>query len=145
MKTDVQISLIALRTRRDLSRSLRDLSARQGEALDQCDYDELIEILGEKRSVIDRLVTLTPAARDWSERRRRVGEAERAEGDALVAETNRTLAEVTDAERSAAEELTRQRESTRTRIQEINAAGQVHSAYRDTIAPSTRRSLDVDR
>ena len=140
-----ELSLVALRTRRDLSRALQGLAARQREALGECDYDGLIEILGEKRTVIDRLISLTPVARDWAERRQRLGHAERAEGDALLAETNRTLAEVTNSERVAVDELTRHREGTRAQLLEINAAGQVHSAYRDSLAPSTRRSLDVDR
>jgi hypothetical protein len=139
------MSLVTLRTRRDLSRSLQELSARQREALEGQDYDALIALLSEKRSVIDRLVTLTPSAHDWIGRRQMLPAGEREEGEALLSETNRLLAEINDAERIAVDELTRQRERTRAQLLEINAAGRVHSAYRDSLAPVTRRSLDVDR
>ncbi|HEX6984968.1 MAG TPA: hypothetical protein VF170_06305, partial [Planctomycetaceae bacterium] len=62
-----------------------------------------------------------------------------------LAATNRLLAEATAAERDAVEELARQRDETSRELSEINAAGRVHSAYRDALAPVTHRSLDVDR
>jgi hypothetical protein len=139
------MTLVTLRTRRDLSRSLRELSARQREALEGQDYDALIGLLSEKRSVIDRLVMLTPSAHDWMAKRQTLPVSEREEGEALLSETNRLLAEINDAERVAVDELTSQRERTRSQLLEINAAGRVHSAYRDSLAPVTRRSLDVDR
>lgn len=136
---------MTLRNRYDLCRTLRTLAERQREALAERDYDALIGLLGEKRSAIERLAALTPVARDWAAARHAASDRERTEGEALLAETNRLLAEVSRVDADATEELTRQRDATRNDLSEINAAGRVHSAYRDALAPATHRSLDVDR
>ena len=139
------MSIITLRTRRDLCRSLHDLSQRQRDALGRRDYDVLIELLGEKRSVIDRITALSGPVQHWSMNRSRHPASERVEGEALLAEMEQLLGELGDSEQAAVEELTKQRDETRGELLEINAAGRVHSAYRDTLAPATRRSLDVNR
>ena len=139
------MTIATLRTRRDLSRSLRELSQRQTEALSLRDYDALIQVVSEKRSVIDRISTLTPAAREWLDGRHTLSAGEREAGEALMAEANQLLADIGSLESSAIEELARQRDETRRELLEINSAGRVHSAYRDSLAPITRRSLDVDR
>jgi hypothetical protein len=139
------MSIVSLRTRRDLCHSLQALSGRQSDALAQRDYDGLIELLGEKRSVIDRIAALTGSVREWSENRSRLPAAERLEGEALVSEMERLLEALGASEQAAVEELAKQRDATRGELLEINSAGRVHSAYRDTLAPATRRSLDVNR
>jgi hypothetical protein len=137
--------LAPLRERRDLCRLLRDLGGRQREALAGHDYDALIAVLGERRSVLERLTRLTVPAREWPSRRDRLGAAERVEGDALSAEANAILAQLARAEEEAVAELKGQRDKTLADLREIGSAGRVNAAYRDSLAPATRRSLDVDR
>lgn len=139
------MSLNHLRERRDLVADVAALSDRQREALSARDYDALIEVLGQKQAALERLAGQTPAARDWLRDRASRPTAERSEGDTLLAETNELLAEAAAAEQAAVAELTDQRDAAQRELHEIAAAGRVHAAYRDALAPVTHRSLDVDR
>ena len=133
-----------LRDRRDLCRTLRVLADRQREALVAEDYDALLAVLAEKQRLLDRLPAANAAARDWSTARAGVAEPDRSEGDALAAEGGRLLAELLRIEEESVADLTARRDATRDELRDLNAAGRVHSAYRDALAPVTHRSLDVD-
>lgn len=137
--------LMSLRERRDLCRALKDLAGRQREALAARDYDGLIELLGERKALLGRLASLGPSLGEWAASRDSLADSERAEGDRLWAEARSLLAELARAEHEAVAELTSQRDATQAELREIAAAGRVNAAYRDSLAPVTHRSLDVDR
>lgn len=139
------MNTVRLRDRRDLCRTLGELSKRQHEALAGRDYDALIEVLHEKGALLDRLAHLTQSVRDWSAVRETVPATERSVADELIAEANHLLLQAADAEHEAVNELKTHRDATQQELREISAAGQVHTAYRDSLAPATHRSLDVDR
>lgn len=137
--------LSALRERRDLCRTLRDLAGRQREALAARDYDVLIELLGERKALLARLARSSPSICDWMASRDSLAASERAEGDRLWVEARSLLGDLARAEQEAIAELTAQRDATQAELREIAAAGRVNAAYRDSLAPVTHRSLDVDR
>lgn len=139
------MTIARLRERRDLSCRLAELSERQRLALGDRDYESLIGILSEKQTLLERLAVLSAAARNWSAERVFVSPGERAEGEALLNEGTRLLGEAARLETDDIAELTAQRNAAQAALQEISSAGQVHSAYRDALAPATHRSLDVGR
>lgn len=139
------MTIAALRERRDLCRSLKSLAEGQRTALADGDYDLLIRILGERRGLLDRLSAATAASRDWPASRGLLSEAERREGDSLWAETRLLLGDLARAEQEAVAELTARRDATRDELRDLSSAGRVNAAYRDSLAPVTHRSLDVDR
>ena len=131
--------------RRDLCRSLAELSAQQRRALTERDYDALIRIAGEKGKVLDRLAALAPPVRDAVDKGESLSSEERDGANLLLDESNRLLESAAEAERDAIAELVELRDATQQELREIAAAGKVHSAYRDALAPVTHRSLDIDR
>ncbi|MBA3312039.1 MAG: hypothetical protein H0T47_01930 [Planctomycetaceae bacterium] len=139
------MSVTRLRERRDLCRTLLELSDRQRAALAERRYDDLIVLLGEKRTLLDRLAVLSSAARNWAAERVFLSAADRAAGEELLVEGNGMLGEAERDEQQDIAELTDQRDATQAELLEISSAGRVHSAYRDALAPATHRSLDVDR
>lgn len=139
------MALRELRERRDLCRSLMSLAEAQKAALADGDYDSVIQILGERRGLLDRLGSASAASRDWPSSRGLLSDAERREGDSLWDETRLLLGELARAERDAVAELTARRDATRDELRDIASAGRVNAAYRDSLAPVTHRSLDVDR
>lgn len=132
-----------LRVRKELCCSLRTLATDQAQALSERDYDRLIAVLAEKSRLLDRLGQLTEPVREYSSSH--LDPDERAAANTLMADANLILMELADAEHQAVAELLSQRAVTERELREIAAAGQVHSAYRDSLAPVTHRSLDVDR
>lgn len=139
------MSVSRIRARRDLCRALQGLSERQRNALAEQNYDELIALLGEKRSLLEQLAACSSVARNWAAERVFVSPEDRAEGEALLREANQLLADAAQREQQDVAELTLQRDSTQAALNEIASAGRVHTAYRDALAPVTHRSLDVDR
>jgi len=139
------MAIVALRERRDLCRSLKSVAESQREALAGEDYESLIRVLGERRVLLDRLAAAATASRDWPTTRTLLPEAERIEGDALWNETRTLLGELARAEQEAITDLTARRDATREELRDIASAGRANAAYRDSLAPVTHRSLDVDR
>lgn len=139
------MTLAALLERRDICRSLKSLAECQRAALAEGDYDSLIEILGERRGLLDRLAAATEASRDWPASRATLSEVHRRDGDALWNETRALLGDLARAEQEAIADLTARRDATRDELRDIASAGRANAAYRDSLAPITHRSLDVDR
>ncbi len=137
--------LVTLRQRRDLCRALHELSGRQRETLAAGDYDGLIAILEERKTLLARLGELATSAVGWSMTRVHASEPERSEGDVLWDETRSLLAALAKSEHEAIGELTARRDATRNELRELTSAGRVNAAYRDSLAPVTHRALDVDR
>jgi hypothetical protein len=137
--------LAKLRERRNICRTLLELSSRQRATLSDRNYDDLIALLGEKQTLLERLAALSSAARNWNAERVFLSPGERAEGEQLVAEGTRLLADAARHEEADIAELTSQRDATQAELREISSAGRVHAAYRDSLAPVTHRSLDVGR
>jgi flagellar biosynthesis/type III secretory pathway chaperone len=139
------MSVSRMRTRRDLCRALQTLSEKQRTALTEQNYDELIILLGEKRTLLEQLAAYSSVATNWAAERVFLSPEDRAEGEALLNEANRLLADAAQREQHDVVELTQQRDATQTALNEIASSGRVHTAYRDALAPVTHRSLDVDR
>lgn len=139
------MSIARMRARRDLCRTLQTLSERQRDALAEQNYDELIAVLNEKRSLLEQLAGHSAAARNWPAESVFLSAEDRAAGEALLGEANQLIADAARREQEDVAELTQQRDSTQAALNEIASAGRVHTAYRDALAPVTHRSLDVDR
>ena len=134
-----------MRARRDLCHALLALSDRQRNSLADQNYDELIALLGEKRSLLEQLAAHSAVVRNWSAERVFLSAEDRSQGEAFLIEANQLLADAARREQEDVAELTQQRDSTQAALNEIASAGRVHTAYRDSLAPTTHRSLDVDR
>ncbi|MDQ3333192.1 MAG: hypothetical protein M3552_21515, partial [Planctomycetota bacterium] len=100
------MSVTRLRERRDLCRTLLELSDRQRAALAERRYDDLIVLLGEKRTLLDRLAVLSSAARNWAAERVFLSAADRAAGEELLVEGNGMLGEAERDEQQDIAELT---------------------------------------
>ena len=139
------IPLVSLQKRRNICRTLHELAGRQREALAAEDYDALISILGERKGLLEDLAATGGTVRTWAADREGLPDRQRAEGDALWEETRLLLASLAESEREAIGELASRRDATQAELRDLASAGRVNSAYRDSLAPVTHRSLDVGR
>lgn len=139
------MTLTILRERRDLCRELHRLTDEEQCSISQSDYDALIEILAQKRSVVERLLESSPVAREWPKAHASFSVDDRAEGERLLAESRQLLARIAESETHAINALMEQRDSTQRQLSEIASSGQANVAYRDALAPATHRSLDISQ
>lgn len=137
------------RDRRDLCRALLELSRRQERLIERDEYGELLAVLSGKQRLLGRLDEMKRRHPDliprWRAGRDRLLPAERAECEDLLAEAEALFAELIEEEGQSAEHLARRRDAARGQLEAIANGSRTHHAYRDTLAPSTHRLLDVNR
>ncbi|MEX0703438.1 MAG: hypothetical protein WD069_15185 [Planctomycetales bacterium] len=126
-----------------------DLSRRQERLIEQDDYAGLLTVLSSKQRILGRLDDIKrrhpDLLADWRTTRDRIDPADRAECERLLAETEAVVAELIEEERHSTESLIVRRDAARNQLEAIAHGSRVHHAYRDHLAPSTHRHLDVDR
>lgn len=136
------------RTRRDRCRELLDLSNEQDRLIASDDYAALLDVLGRKQRILGEFAEAKQDHPElhslWKTEREALDPAIRDECDHLLAEAESLLAMIIQEEKHSTEELTSRRDETQRRLQTIAQGSQVHNAYRDTLAPSTHRRLNVD-
>jgi flagellar biosynthesis/type III secretory pathway chaperone len=92
----------ALHGQVDCYRRLAKLAALQHEHVQQGRTEQLLEVLGQRQSVMDQLAALervvAPVKRQWSEFTATLAPGPREEAEGLLAETRRLLEEITAAD-----------------------------------------------
>ena len=136
-------------TRRDHCHKLLELSRRQMELINQDDYNQLLAVLGQKQRILTQLDDLKKQHRRplefWQHNRDQLDATLRDDCQHLLAETEAVIAQLLEEETASTRHLTDRRDATQKQLQAISQGTQVHRAYRDSLAPSTRRHLDVDQ
>ncbi len=137
-----------LRQRRDLCRDLLAFSQRQDELISAADYSGLLTLLGEKQDVLERFARLKrdhhAVWNDWRSVRDGLDESTRACCESLLSETESDLATLLAREDASTKRLSAKRDSTRLELVDLDDGSRVNVAYRDALAPSTHRHLNLD-
>lgn len=136
-------------TRREYCRILLEMSRRQFELVEKGDYTGLLGLLGRKQRVLGRLDQLNQSHSDlwnqWRRTRESLPADERSRCERILKESEDILAEVLAQEKQGTDLLTAQRDATQRQLETISQGMQTQEAYRDHLAPSTHRHLDVDQ
>jgi hypothetical protein len=149
MRTTSKIDYLAtFRTRRDRCRELLDLSNEQDSLIERDDYTGLLDVLGRKQRILSEFAEAKQNQPEllshWKTERDALAPELRDECEHLLAESESLLGMIIQEEKSSTEQLTSRRDETQGRLQTITQGSQVHDAYRDSLAPSTHRRLNVD-
>ena len=135
------------RTRRECSAALLEQSRRQRTLIRSENYEQLLEVLGEKQALLNRLGAIGNQHPDliaqWRRYREAAGEETRQTCEQLLAEAETMLAELLNEETASTDELIVRRDSTQRDLHDLAQSGRVHEAYRSALAPATHRHLDV--
>jgi hypothetical protein len=141
--------LRVFKSRREYCQALLELSSRQSELIAEDDYEQLLMVLGQKQHILSRLEALNQSQpglwRDWRKRRDTFDPALLEDCEHVLAETESILAELVQQENASTEFLTRRRDAARSQLQSVSHGADVHSAYRDSLAPATHRHLNLDQ
>jgi hypothetical protein len=136
-----------LEDRRSHCARLLELSRRQRDLIASGDYTTLLSVLGQKQQILAGLdvhKTRQPALIAFWQRQRNILPAEdRQRCEALLAEVDRVLALLVGEEEASSASLVRQRDATRSELEQLNRGSEVHRAYRDPLGATTHRHLDV--
>ena len=136
-----------LKERREHCRELLKLSRVQRRLIDLDNYAGLLDVLGRKQRILGSLDVLSrrhPELKEaWQANRATFDAGLREECEHVLAETEALFAELLEEETGSTEHLTRRRDATRKQLEAVSQGPQVHAAYRDSLAPSTHRHLDV--
>ena len=121
-------------------RRLEKLAARQHECVQQSDTEGLIEVLEQRKVVVDRITELerelAPAKQEWK-RGVEVGDAEK-----LLAEAKTLLARITAADRDDAMVLQQRKLNLGRQIKQASAAKLVNRNYAAAAYGTRAASLD---
>ena len=139
--------LTVLNLRRQHCRNLLDLSRRQRGLIDSSEYSQLLTILGQKQRLLGRLDELSKQHPDlraqWKTLRDTAEYDLRDDCEHVLAETEAILADLLSEEQQSTDHLARRRDDTQKQLQAVSQGARVHDAYRESLAPSTHRHLDV--
>lgn len=137
-----------LESRHDTCRALLELSRSQASLIEADDYSELLAVLGRKQSLIERLAETKRSHEhvwtNWKSVRAELASDSRDRCDELVERTESLLAELVQLEETSTRSLVARREETRVELRRIDDGSRTNMAYRDSLAPSTHRHLDID-
>ncbi len=135
--------------RREHCFALLELSRKQLNLIDSEDYHTLLETLGRKQRILghlDELNQLHPNLRvHWKSLRETAEPELRDQCEHALAETEAILAEILKEEHEGTDHLTERRDATQKQLQSLSQGTQVHTAYRDNLAPTTHRHLNIDQ
>lgn len=137
----------AFHLRQACCQALLELSQRQSELIGEDGYQEMFEVLQSKQSLIDHLGTLSVEQHSletaWKSLRDGLSTSDRARCEAVLAQTERLLAEVLASEQSSSEQLLARRQLTQRELQSLSAGVQAQLAYRSR-PPTVASRLDLD-
>jgi hypothetical protein len=136
-----------LEDRRAHCARLLELSQQQGELIARGDYTSLLGVLGQKQQILAHLdghKRRQPMLVEyWRLQRDRLPPRDRQRCEDLLGEVDRVLALLVSAEEASSASLIRQRNATKSELEQINRGSEVHRAYRDPFGAATHRHLDV--
>jgi len=149
MTTECMTTIIqAFRTRRDYYANLLDQSKRQQEFIDNADYTQLLALLGQKQQILSRLDELNQQQPglmdDWKAQRDNIEAATRSDVEHLLEEIESIIKQLMQEEQSSTQTLIVQRDQTEKQIQDVTTGANVNNAYRDQLAPTTHKHLNLE-
>jgi hypothetical protein len=131
--------LALLAEQRDLYADLDGLAQRQRALIAGDDPEDLLGVLSQRQTIVDRLGMLAkhlrPYQRTWREVRSRLSDEEGARADRLVLEVNRLLAGILDKDEADARLLAARREATAQAMGELKRSRAAGAAYAAAAAP----------
>lgn len=134
--------------RRDYCQEVLKLSKQQSSLIEQSDYSALLQLLGKKQRILGELDHLNERfpnlKADWKASRNTFDSAERSDCEHVLAEIEALLQELIQEEQSSTDTLIEKRDHTKQELETISQGTQVHSAYRENLAPATHRHLDIN-
>ncbi|MFN0196677.1 MAG: hypothetical protein ACKVT0_08015 [Planctomycetaceae bacterium] len=124
-------------TRREYFRLLLNLSRKQSVCVQDEQYHELLELLGQKQRILGCLDELgkrqSHQIQNWPIVREQIPLDTRKACDEILAETETLLAELISEESSSTSHLTTRRDQTRRQLLAVSQGGRVHAAYNDSL------------
>jgi len=134
--------------RRDYCQEVLALSQQQAALIEQSDFTALLRVLGKKQRILGELDHINERFPNlktlWKTSRDEFDPAERSDCEHLLAEIESLLQELIQEEQSSTNRLVEKRENTKQELETISKGTQVHSAYRDHLASTTHRHLDIN-
>jgi hypothetical protein len=116
-----------------LYQRLTGLSEQQGVLIAGNQPEQLLEVLGQRQQVIDRLGRLAermrPYQRDWPAVRARLSEADGARVDEMLARANACLASILEKDKADAELLARRKGETAVQMTQLKSTRAAGAAY----------------
>jgi len=135
--------------RLEYSRALLKLSLQQQELIQQDDYTSLLDVLGKKQRLLGQLDQYTRQLpqlwEKWQADRDSLSAEQRERCEAILQESEAVLAELLQNEDTSTQSMVQRRDETREQLQSLNQGGKVSEAYRDSLAPTTHRHLNIDQ
>ncbi len=150
MTTAAADILAALRQQVDCYRRLQRLAGLQHEHVQQNSTEQLLAVLVKRQEVLDELAALervvAPAKRDWAAHAARMPADDRAEAEALLAETKRLLEDIMRADGHDVLALQQRKLTLGREINQAAAARQVNKNYAaSAYGKGTRAGVDLQR
>lgn len=137
----------ALEQQVECYRRLAKLAEVQHEHVQQGQTESLLEVLGRRQEVLDRIGTLervlSPVKRRWGEYAARLDTRSRARAEAMVGETRELLERITTADRNDALVLQQQKMDLGRQIGQASAARQVNRTYAAAAYGTRPARMDV--
>ncbi|MBL4883547.1 MAG: hypothetical protein JKY95_03290 [Planctomycetaceae bacterium] len=119
--------------RHEYSRLLLELSTKQQELIGQGQYNELIELLLKKQTILDALQSLSgtdpPLLEQWKENRETISVALRRECEHWLSLSEQVLAELMDLEQTCTSQLQQKRDATQSQLEAVSNTIHVQDAY----------------
>ena len=137
----------ALQGQVDCYRRLSKLAALQHEHVQQGRTEQLLEVLGQRQEMMERLAAyervVGPAKKQWQEFSAALADATRAEAEALLAETRRLLAEITAVDSNDMLVLQQRKLNLGRQINQAASARQVNRNYAAAAYGKKAPAMDV--
>jgi hypothetical protein len=141
--------LTVFQSRRDHCQALLELSRVQQELIRSDDYTGLLVVLGKKQLILGRLDEMKTRHSEmlarWKSARDDFDAETRTDCEHVLAETEAVLAELIQEEESSTQHIVRRRDEAHGELLTLTQGSKVNHAYRDALAPTTHRHLDVNQ
>jgi hypothetical protein len=141
--------LAVFQSRRDHLQELLKLSRTQQELISRDDYTGLLVVLGQKQLILGSLDEIKTRHLEmfakWKTVREDLDTETRIDCEHVLAETEAVLAELIQEEESSTQNIVRRRDEAHGELLALSHGSRVNHAYRDALAPTTHRHLDVNQ
>ena len=146
---DVIPILTALDGQLECYRRLAKLAEMQHEFVQQSQTEQLLDLLGRRQEVLDRIAalerTIAPAKRDWRAYLARLDAAGRGRAESLLAETRRLLEQITAADRNDALVLQQRKLNLGRQLHQAQNAKVLNRSYAAAAYATRPARMDVQR
>ncbi|MFH1301105.1 MAG: hypothetical protein ABIK07_08585 [Planctomycetota bacterium] len=135
--------------RLEYSRALLRLSIQQQDLIDQEDYSGLLDVLGKKQRLLGQLDQYTRQLptlwEHWKSDRVGLSAEQRETCEEILNESEAVLSRLLKNEDTSTQSMVDRRDRTKQQIQSLNQGERVGEAYRDSLATTTHRHLNIDQ